>query len=199
MAAERVDSSSASVLWYKNPASNWETQALPIGNGRLGAMLFGGVQQERIQFNEETLWIGDEEDTGAYQAFGDVLVQFGDPITHPAASSIKANQQQASPAGQGAESAADGDVSTKWCVENNGAFPLVWQARVKAEQKSPVITYTLTSAGDVPQRDPKAWRLLGSQDEKNWTLLDEQKDVPMWPARNSPPSYQLKNLTVYAH
>jgi len=55
----------------------WEQEALPIGNGHMGAMLFGGVQREQIQFNEESLWIGDEEDTGAYQAFGDVLVQFG--------------------------------------------------------------------------------------------------------------------------
>ena len=62
-------------LWYNHPAKDWMTEALPIGNGRLGAMLFGGAPQERIQFNEESLWIGDEADTGAYQAFGDVLVE----------------------------------------------------------------------------------------------------------------------------
>jgi alpha-L-fucosidase 2 len=64
-------------LWYDKPARNWETEALPIGNGRLGAMLFGEPSRERIQFNEESLWIGDEKDTGAYQAFGDVIVEFG--------------------------------------------------------------------------------------------------------------------------
>ncbi len=63
-------------LWYSKPAVNWDTEALPIGNGRLGAMLFGDIQMEHIQFNEGTLWIGDEQDTGAYQAFGDVFVQF---------------------------------------------------------------------------------------------------------------------------
>jgi alpha-L-fucosidase 2 len=52
------------------------TQALPIGNGQMGAMIYGGRQQEHIQFNEESLWIGDEVDTGAYQAFGDVFVEF---------------------------------------------------------------------------------------------------------------------------
>ncbi|MCL5281419.1 MAG: glycoside hydrolase family 95 protein [Planctomycetes bacterium] len=66
-------------LWYDRPAGKWETEALPIGNGRLGAMLFGGTSRERIQFNEESLWIGDEQDTGAYQAFGDVFVEFGGP------------------------------------------------------------------------------------------------------------------------
>jgi len=64
-------------LHYAQPAARWEQEALPIGNGHMGAMLFGGVQREQIQFNEESLWIGDEEDTGAYQAFGDVFVQFG--------------------------------------------------------------------------------------------------------------------------
>jgi len=62
-------------LWYDKPASHWEKEALPIGNGHLGAMCFGGMQQERIQFNEGSLWIGDENDTGAYQAFGDILVE----------------------------------------------------------------------------------------------------------------------------
>jgi alpha-L-fucosidase 2 len=44
-------------IWYKQPAEAW-TEALPVGNGRLGAMVFGGVENERIQFNEETLWTG---------------------------------------------------------------------------------------------------------------------------------------------
>ncbi|MGW5158054.1 glycoside hydrolase family 95 protein, partial [Nonomuraea wenchangensis] len=45
-------------LWYDKPATDWETQALPIGNGPLGAMVFGGVARERLQFNEKTLWTG---------------------------------------------------------------------------------------------------------------------------------------------
>ncbi|MFC4117737.1 glycosyl hydrolase family 95 catalytic domain-containing protein [Nonomuraea zeae] len=45
-------------LWYDKPATDWETQALPIGNGPLGAMVFGGVASEQIQFNEKTLWTG---------------------------------------------------------------------------------------------------------------------------------------------
>ncbi len=45
------------VLWYKQPAAKW-TDALPTGNGRLGAMVFGGVARERLQLNEDTLWSG---------------------------------------------------------------------------------------------------------------------------------------------
>jgi alpha-L-fucosidase 2 len=48
-------------LQYKKPASVW-TEALPIGNGRLGAMIFGGVEKERIALNEDTLWSGYPKD-----------------------------------------------------------------------------------------------------------------------------------------
>ena len=44
-------------LWYDAPARQW-TDALPLGNGRLGAMVFGTPAQERIQINEETIWGG---------------------------------------------------------------------------------------------------------------------------------------------
>jgi alpha-L-fucosidase 2 len=44
-------------LWYRRPAQEW-VEALPVGNGRLGAMVFGGVPEERLQFNEDTLWQG---------------------------------------------------------------------------------------------------------------------------------------------
>lgn len=45
------------ILWYEQPAKNWY-EALPIGNGRLGAMVFGDYRRETIQFNEESLWAG---------------------------------------------------------------------------------------------------------------------------------------------
>jgi alpha-L-fucosidase 2 len=48
-------------LWYDRPAAEW-IEALPVGNGRLGAMVFGGVAGERIQFNEATLWSGGPHD-----------------------------------------------------------------------------------------------------------------------------------------
>lgn len=48
-------------LHYDEPAKKW-TEALPVGNGRLGAMVYGGVEQEHIQFNEETLWTGGPHD-----------------------------------------------------------------------------------------------------------------------------------------
>ena len=58
-------------LWYRYPAEEW-TEALPIGNGRLGGMIFGGVEKDLIQLNEESMWTGhpvDRTTSGAYKAF----------------------------------------------------------------------------------------------------------------------------------
>jgi alpha-L-fucosidase 2 len=48
-------------LWYRQPAAKW-TEALPLGNGRIAAMVFGGVERERLQLNEGTLWAGQPYD-----------------------------------------------------------------------------------------------------------------------------------------
>jgi alpha-L-fucosidase 2 len=48
-------------LWYRQPAAGWN-EALPIGSGRLAAMVFGGIETERIQLNEETIWAGEKRD-----------------------------------------------------------------------------------------------------------------------------------------
>ena len=62
------------VLWYKQPAADW-VEALPVGNGRLGGMIFGGVADERIQLNEDTLWDGypvEAENPKALEALPEV-------------------------------------------------------------------------------------------------------------------------------
>jgi alpha-L-fucosidase 2 len=60
-AAASASAASPDTLWYRQPAASWN-EALPIGNGRLGAMVFGGVPSERIQLNEDTVWAGEERD-----------------------------------------------------------------------------------------------------------------------------------------
>jgi alpha-L-fucosidase 2 len=69
-----AETASPLTLWYRAPATNW-TSALPIGNGRLGAMIFGGVEQEHLQLNEDTLWAGgpyDPDNTNALAALTEV-------------------------------------------------------------------------------------------------------------------------------
>src|SRR5687768_14467553 len=46
------------MLWFDQPATDWERESLPIGNGALGGAVKGGIDQELIQFNEKTLWTG---------------------------------------------------------------------------------------------------------------------------------------------
>jgi len=61
-------------LWYTRPAQKW-TDALPVGNGRMGAMIFGGIIDERIQFNEDTLWKGfphDYDRKGAHDSLAQI-------------------------------------------------------------------------------------------------------------------------------
>lgn len=71
-------------LWYNRPstvtgvANEWMEYSLPIGNGMLGASLFGGIKTDEIQFNEKTLWTGGPNDMGnhgTYRNFGSVLVK----------------------------------------------------------------------------------------------------------------------------
>jgi alpha-L-fucosidase 2 len=78
VAAAPRDPSAASdprlTLTYDKPASRW-TEALPVGNGRIGAMVFGGIEDERLQINEDTLWGGgphDYTDPGAYTRLDEI-------------------------------------------------------------------------------------------------------------------------------
>ena len=84
----------AQALNYRQPASVWAGGALPIGNARMGAMLFGGVAAERIQFNEQSLWSGDnnwdgpydcgDHGFGCYRNFGDLSITWDLPAATPA-------------------------------------------------------------------------------------------------------------------
>lgn len=68
------DLNPSTMLWYDEPAETW-TQALPLGNGRIGAMVYGGIEEEIIQFNEETLWTGQVHDyahDSAYEVLNDL-------------------------------------------------------------------------------------------------------------------------------
>jgi len=60
-AGAKAVAGTANLLWYEQPAKEW-TEALPIGNGRIGAMVFGGIVEERLQLNEDTLWAGGPYD-----------------------------------------------------------------------------------------------------------------------------------------
>jgi len=64
--ASLAHAQNSNVLWYDKPATDWEKEALPIGNGRIGAMVFGGVESERLQISEKSLWTGGPGSEGGY-------------------------------------------------------------------------------------------------------------------------------------
>ena len=74
----------SSLLWYTKAAEKWE-EALPVGNGRIGGMVFGGVEEEQIQLNEETYWSGGPYNTtvkGGYKELPKIqqLIFEGKPV-----------------------------------------------------------------------------------------------------------------------
>jgi alpha-L-fucosidase len=99
---------------------------------------------------------------------------------------------------EGLDFTTDGNSATKWCFGHGNKFPIAWQADVVGARPA-VTSYVLASAGDMPDRDPAAWRLLGSQDGVSWTLLDERKDVPPWEKRMDRQTFAFSNVTAYAH
>jgi alpha-L-fucosidase 2 len=174
-------------LWYTAPAKNWSAEALPVGNGRLGAMVYGGVPTEQIQFNEESLWTGDENPSGgyeykqdkpgtfgAYQNFGDLFIDLDAAPATTAAAGVKcASGHKAYYESEDVASSTDGNLDTKWCVEHGGR-DVVWQADLGAAPSKAPAAYIITSGNDVPERDPAAWVLEGSADGKSWNTLDRR-------------------------
>lgn len=180
-------------LHYTKPATNWQTEALPIGNGNLGAMVFGGIEQAHFMLNEDSVWIGDESDTGSYQALSDLYVNL-----HPPKGSVSISST--SHPGQVGEALAqvnDGDSGTKWCFLHHGK-DIVTHLHYTGNL-APLTSYTLTSANDVPERDPSNWTLEGSQDGAKWTIIDTRKNQAQWEKRNSPKTFKVDNRVAYEH
>jgi alpha-L-fucosidase 2 len=176
------------------PSSHWESQAQPVGNGRLGAMVFGNPLRERIQFNESSLWTGganpsggyDVNDFGAYQNFGDLMIEMTGAGAGPREAVCASGQ---APSGsESVENAADGNPATKWCVEHQGR-EVEWRIDLGAAR--PLSGYSFTSANDVPSRDPRTWKLQGSADAKEWRTLDEHRDLAPFAKRGETRRYPL--------
>jgi len=176
-------------LRYEQPAKDWMTEALPIGNGRLGAMLFGGVELERIQFNEISLWTGDEQDTGAYQNFGNIYIDMG------GVSVTEGENHLSCSASETISASVDGSPDSKWCVEHHGQ-EIVWIKRFSS-QGAIVTSYSFTSANDVSSRDPQTWVLEASGDGQTWQVLDKKEKEPPFEKRKTKHTYTFENKTPY--
>ncbi len=182
------------LLFYSQPARDWEREALPIGNGRLGAMIFGDIAREHIQFNEDSLWIGDENDTGAYQAFGDLYIELSTDA--PPAPGVSNPSRHAASPGQDVTRTVDGSADSKWCMEHGGR-PVIWQLSFPAPLAIPLRSYTFASGNDMPGRDPAKWQLLGSNDGEEWTVLDTRALDAPFPQRKAEKFFTFANDKLY--
>ncbi len=186
------------------PSSNWESQAQPVGNGRLGAMVFGNPWRERIQFNESSLWTGganesggyDIEEFGAYQSFGDVFIELDGTSGQPAGEDpVCASDHQTSSA-ETISAAHDGDPDTKWCMEHKNR-DVIWQ--VDLGKPGTLSGYSFTSANDVPERDPRDWSLEASDNAGDWVKLDEVRGGKPFASRKETREFALSGKTAFRH
>lgn len=126
-------------LWYKKPATNWTTEALPIGNGEMGAMLFGGVAQDRIQFNHKTFWRGGSGvgALGSYMNFGELYIinHAAKPVSayqrrldiHTAVAEVEYTDEAAAYKREYLASNPDGVIAVRYTASEGNPFDLELQ------------------------------------------------------------------------
>jgi alpha-L-fucosidase 2 len=115
-------------LWYDQPAANWEREALPLGNGRLGAMIFGGVGHERIALNEESVWSGARVDWNRKDAAQN-LPKIRELLLAGKNEAAEALVNQTFTCTGGG---SRGGVSGPWgCFQELGNLRLVWKSEIE--------------------------------------------------------------------
>ena len=97
--------------------------------------------------------------------------------------------------GGDAPNAFDGSVYTKWCFTKTSDYP--WIAWIFKNGRREISNmYNLSVANDSPQRDPKHWRIYGSNDIMSWDLLDERDNV-IWEDRYETKQFVMSNTVEY--
>ena len=177
---------------------------MPLGNGRLGCTEFGGAGNTRIQFNVDSLWTGNENpdgkydntNMGAYQNFGELLIEMDNSIASPVVKST--SDHKSFYESENIQRSVDSDTNTKWCVEPKGR-PVIWQLSLPKDADTVVNSYSFTSGSDVPSRDPKNWILSGSDDGQSWVQLDKRANEPTFKKRKQKRSYSFKNDKAFSY
>jgi len=192
------------VLRYDKPANDTMTEALPVGNGKLGGMIHGDPALERVVLNESSLWTGDEktatggyDEMGSYQTLGvlgiDTTARLG-AVAAKVPTVVCASGQESFYQHESIAASVDHNPGTKWCVVPDGV-PLVWELRLPDARA--LNQYSFTSAGDVPERDPSTWEFSGSNNGKDWTSLDRHQNEPPFAKRGETKTYTCKNTADF--
>ena len=188
------------ILSYDKEASSWQAEALPIGNGQLGAMIFSGVDKERIQFNEETLWSGSEQQVGFFQSFGELLLYFNDQAYYSCES---AHDSQDEREGENITKVHDAKLNTKWVISplgNKRKIPVIYQAFYPFGKGRVITSYSLSAAQNHRAKyTPTDWSLQASQNGRQWIELDKKSGQPGWDSKVSTRSYVISNQQAYRY
>lgn len=100
----------------------------------------------------------------------------------------------ASQATEGASKVFDGLTTTKWCFETDAIPWVAWQ--FSNGRRELINKYGVSTAGDMPVRDPVHWKIYGSDDMETWTLLDERDDIT-WSSRYETQTFVMNNMVSY--
>jgi hypothetical protein len=250
---------------YDFSATNWEAEALPLGNGFNGAMVFGGVMSDMIQVNEHTLWSGGpgknpnysgghngsvaihranyqrarealqkemntfsetrfvtmdangrvtapsypssagvtasvnllkgtKNDFGSYQSLGNIHITYSSVVV-PKIVNITGDCDN--PTHEKYPALFDNSETTKWFADQGfKAFPCY----VAWEYAAPFSTgsYTLISGNDMPGRDPRSWKLYGSNNGTAWTEVDSRTNVSFTDRRQHL-TFKMASTVTYKH
>lgn len=190
------------------PAETWQRDIYPIGNGRIGAALYGGVDAARMQFTIDSLWTGNENAAGAYndrparpggdhfgahQTMGELVFSMGGGIDGPMSGS---HGGRGNP-GQTIDRSHDGELDTKWCLPLEDREPIEW--RLDAGATTEVRGYRLTSANDVPERDPWSWVFEGSTDGEAWTEIDRKEKCEPIDGRGRTVAHTIEKVAAFRY
>jgi alpha-L-fucosidase 2 len=157
-------------LWYNKPTEKW-TDALPIGNGTLGAMIYGGVNSDHIQFNEQTLWTGEPR---KYQRDG--------------AASYLPEIRKLLFEGKQAEAEALAGKHFMGKKNNEDAYPAqfaVWFKKVTSDNAASASTFNDKSWAEMKLPTPNGWEAAGLAGLDGAVWFRNSFDLPKsWVGKN---------------
>ena len=183
MPAHAESGDPATTLWYSRPAQSWQREALPVGNGRLGAMIFGGVGHERIALNEDTVWSGSRVNWNRQGASKNLPRIRELLLAGKNAEAEKLVNETFTCVGGGSRGGARGPWG---CYQELGNLHIVWDSDVESIQLNEWKYKMIETPGidNISQQRAESERQVGEavkvgMDETGWTdyVLDGGKAV----------------------
>jgi len=173
IAEEQSRDDPSTTLWYTRPAGDWQREALPIGNGRLGAMIFGRIGHERISLNEETVWSGSPVNWNRQDAAKNLPKIRQLLLAGKNAEAEAMVNQTFTCVGGGSRGGARGPWG---CYQELGNLNIVWSSKVQSIPLNKWKYKMITTPGitDIREHRREVNRLVAEAvkvdaDDKNWT------------------------------